>query len=227
MVGQALKQVLRRMYAASRTRVSGTMIDRRRGIETSAKVRLDDLELAHADRVGYEPSAWRTLRRILPESEVGGDDAFLDLGSGKGRVVLEAAHYSFSRVIGVELSTALHERARKNVEAARGSLCCEDVELVCADARTYEVPDDVTVVFLYNPFRGPTFQQVVDRLLASVDRRPRPLRIIYRTPLEHDRIVAGGRFRMEREIKGLRPTREWSRTSSIRMYVAEPAGVAP
>jgi hypothetical protein len=41
----------------------------------------------------------------------------------------------------------------------------------------------VSVVFFANPFSGRIFATVVDRLLASVDRTPRLLTIIYFNPV--------------------------------------------
>ena len=59
---------------------------------------------------------------------------------------------------------------------------CESVEFVCEDATNFEVPDNATIVYMYNPFRGEVFEQVVDNLRASVVRRRRPLRTIYLSP---------------------------------------------
>jgi hypothetical protein len=57
--------------------------------------------------VRYEPSGWRSLRRILCAEDVSPGDVFVDLGSGKGRVILEAAQYPFHHVIGVEIAPEL------------------------------------------------------------------------------------------------------------------------
>ena len=46
-------------------------------------------------------------------------DVFLDLGAGKGRMLLAASRYPFRRVIGVELSDRLAAIARSNVAAFR------------------------------------------------------------------------------------------------------------
>jgi hypothetical protein len=125
-------------------------------------------------------------------------------------------------VVGVELSPRLAATAEANVAASRDSLRCQDVQVVVADAVEYEIPDDATVIYMYNPFRGPVFQAVIDNLLASVRRRPRRVRIVYRTPMEHERLVATGRFRLERSVAGLRPGRSWAQKMSIRLYVLEP-----
>jgi hypothetical protein len=108
--------------------------------------------------------------------------------------------------------------ARANVEASRDRLRCRDVTLVTADVLEYELPADVTVAYLYNPFRGETFGRFVSALVETLDREPRPFRLIYSTPVEHERLMRTGRFQLLREARGLRPGREWSRKLSIRMY---------
>ena len=89
---------------------------------------------------------------------------------------------------------------------------------VVADSLEWEIPDEVTVAFVYNPFVGDLFERLVERLLASVDRRPRRLRIVYRNPVEHERLMATGRFRVVRRVRGWRPTPDWSRSNSTYVY---------
>jgi hypothetical protein len=161
------------------------------------------------------------LRRVLPRREVGADDVFIDIGSGMGRVVFQAAGYPFKRVIGVELSEELNRVARANIENNRDRLFCRDVELVTADATDYRLPDDVTVAYFANPFTGDIFRTVIEQLLESLDRRPRRLRLIYRNPVEHDYLMSTGRFRPVRRLRGWRPTEEWSVSNSTRMYEAQ------
>lgn len=100
------------------------------------------------------PSSWRNLPSALRHIPISDDDVFLDLGSGKGRVVLQAAKQPLNRVIGVELSSELHAVAQENLQAVHTKLRCQDVELLQADITTYRIPDDVSVVYAYNPVRG-------------------------------------------------------------------------
>jgi SAM-dependent methyltransferase len=211
----------KRTYLCVRRKLS-SVIERWTGTETSQEVNLDTLGLAANGRVRYEPSGWLDLWRILRPSDVGPDDVFADFGSGKGRVVLQAARYPFKRVIGVELSEELTAIARRNVAAARARRRSQEVELVTADVLDVDVPDDLTYAYLYNPFSGEILDALVQKLITSVDRSPRTLRFIYRTPLEHERIMLTGRFRLERSVRGFRPGRSWSEKMSIRLYVLEP-----
>ena len=184
-------------------------------------VPLSKLGLAHPNRVDHIPSFSRTLERILPLDEVAPDDVFLDLGSGMGRAVLAAAAtYPFRRVIGVELSQQLHQVALENVERNRARLR-SPVELVNADVLDYRVPDDVTIVYLYNPFLGEVFQHMVEQLEASVDRNPRDLRIIYLAPREEQRLLASSRVSVVRSARALSGDR--STNSIVRLYSLRPA----
>src|SRR5436190_2276182 len=68
----------------------------------------------------YEASPWGILRRVLATDEVNREDVFLDLGSGTGRVLLEAAlHYPFRRIIGVEVVPKLTAIARETIDRNR------------------------------------------------------------------------------------------------------------
>ncbi len=199
------------------------LAERRNGIRTAGEVPLGQLGLAAADRVSYKPAPWFALRRALPRRSVTHRDVFIDLGSGQGRVVFQAARfYRFRRVVGVELAAELHARAEANITAVRARLRCRDVRLIRSDVLDLPIPDDVTVVYLYNPFTGSTFAAAVDRVLASVERRPRRLRIVYTNPVEHERLMATGRVRLLRRVRGLRPGREWARSVSTYVYEVVP-----
>jgi len=177
-----------------RQRVTWLLYERRLGVDTSRSVDARELGYDDGRLVDYEPAEWSVLRRALPRGSMGRDDVFIDLGSGMGRVVLMAARYPFRRVIGVELSPQLHADAERNLAAAHDRLRCRDVRLECANVMDYEVPDDVTIVFLNNPFKGEIFDAAVESILRSHGRRPRSMLVIYRHPVEHARLMATGRF---------------------------------
>ena len=116
-VGGAFSGLLIGNIRSARRRMSRLLFDRRYGVETSEFAHLDRFGLAHHERVYYSPANWGTLRRALPAHEVCADDVFVDLGSGKARMVLEAAaRFPFRKVIGVELTAELTEVARANLD---------------------------------------------------------------------------------------------------------------
>jgi hypothetical protein len=118
------------------------------------------------------------------------------VGAGKGTAVLLAGSLPVRRVIGVELADELAETARRNVARNRDRIRARDVDIVTADALEWPIPDDLSVVYLYSPFYGDIFVQFVQRLLDAYDANPRPLRIVYNFPFEHNRLLATGRVRV-------------------------------
>ena len=59
---------------------------------------------------------------------------------------------------------------------------CADVAIATADARDYELPNDVTHLFLFNPFDKAIVTAVLAKVRDSLDAHPRPLSIIYALP---------------------------------------------
>jgi hypothetical protein len=60
----------------------------------------------------------------------------------------------------------------------------------------------MTIAYFYFPFSGETFKRVMSNVVASLDRRPRRLRLIYACPKTEDEIGATGRFRRVRVSRG-------------------------
>jgi Methyltransferase domain len=166
--------------------------DARGGTETAKRVTLAELGYGPDQGVDYHPSGWLALRRMLGPGDVGAQDVFVDYGSGKGRVLLIAGQYPFKKIIGVEISEELNAIARANIERRRHQLGCKDIELVTRDAADYELPDDVTMAYFFNPFHRNTFTAVMDRICNSLTDHPRYFRIIYCTPVLHDCVVERG-----------------------------------
>jgi SAM-dependent methyltransferase len=154
------------------------------GIHTRGSIARQDLS-DDPTTVDYEAVGYRTLARALRFVNVAGG-AFLDLGCGKGRPLAVAATRHFSRVVGVDQSAALCGLARENLQrlAARGHRRCGATEVLQADAKTFEIPEDVSVVFLFNPFTGHILEAVLENLRVSLGRRPRPLSVLYVLPVQ-------------------------------------------
>lgn len=172
-------------------RLSDEFQERRLGIHTRGFLSGSQLGHVTSEFGAYlaapYPALWWGLDRI---PAAGDGDAFLDIGSGMGRVLVVAGTRRFKRVIGVEISPNLAERARQNIALA-GNRLRSPVNILVADACEYPVPDDITVVHLFNPFVGSILTRVVENIRASLARRPRRLSLIYGNPKEFERMRLG------------------------------------
>jgi predicted RNA methylase len=99
---------------------------------------------------------------------------FVDLGSGKGRILFLAAEYPFRRILGVEFGKELHEDAKKNIEAFRHpAQQCNNIESVNMDASDYQFPNENLAIYLFNPFGADVMEKVLANLAMSLQRNPR------------------------------------------------------
>ena len=199
-----LRRLTRRTVGPVARFVTRHVFERGDFIDTGPEVRLGELGLDEPDRYRYVPTGRFVVSRLLRRIGAGPGDVFIDVGSGKGRVVYQAARHPFKRVIGLEIAEELNRVARYNVEHNKERLKCHDVELITADALDYEFPDDLTVAYFYHPFGGETFAQVIDNLIASLDRNPRELYLVYGYPLEAGYIHGTGRFELQGKLRSLR-----------------------
>lgn len=134
--------------------------------------------------VSYEaidPGEFLTIihQLAIPQSEF----TFIDFGCGKGRAVLLASTFPFRKVIGVEycldLTRVAEENVRRFPESARR---CPHIEIVCADAAEFPLPDGPLLLFFYNPFWRPVMEKVVANAAASFAGNPRHFLVLYFTP---------------------------------------------
>ena len=158
--------------------------DRRFGTETTQIVELSNLTIASKnakDGIYYEAIPERVLRDMLDGLDIDYSQfTFIDFGSGKGRAMLIAADYPFRKVIGVEFAPALHEVALSNIARYKNpAQKCRDIQSICEDATTYELPPENIVAFLYTPFKPPVLKVVIDRLVAAFQNSPRDLVIAF------------------------------------------------
>lgn len=151
------------------------------GVETATHVELATLSVVGVNRkygVSYEPSgSVATILKLLPIDHT--RYGFVDFGSGKGRVLLEAARLPFRFVIGVEFSEELHRIARENLgRFRRARIRCPERRSILNDATAYELPAIPLVLYFFNPFVEPVMSSVIENIRRSIRAHPRDIIVI-------------------------------------------------
>lgn len=156
---------------------------------------------AHPAHAGSNPVIFaEAVDRMVFDKK---NSVFLDFGSGKGRALLLASRHGFRKAIGVEISPALCAIARKNIAiyGKRHPRAC--IEVHCADAASFEIPIEVDIGFLYNPFGPEIIRSLIDRITESVARCPRDFYVVYLHPHFGDVFVNAGFRNVEQEANWL------------------------
>lgn len=180
--------------------------DRDLGIRTARRVAPGALACEGPSAVhahAYEPTPYGVLDEMLIGLDIAyRDTTFVDLGSGRGRILCLAAERPFRRIIGVELSRALHEAAVENLAAL--ALPPGRVRALHADAATFAFPPGPLVVFLFNPFAAPVLARVLENLERAVRAHQATAHILYYMPV-HDTILRRAAF-----LEPCDAARDWS-----------------
>lgn len=126
-----------------------------------------------------------------PEAWAGklSDYSFLDLGCGKGRVLLLASELPFRAIAGVELNPALCAVARRNLQRwLRRPRACPRIHIHCGDVLDAPLPDGPLLLFLFNSFEAEVVRLLLERLIKLTAGRSAPIDLLYVHP-DHAALV--------------------------------------
>jgi SAM-dependent methyltransferase len=117
----------------------------------------------------YHPSPIKSVRHSLDKLKAKGikyqDYVFIDIGSGLGRNLLVASEYPFKKVIGVEISAHLCQKALANITKYRsGHPDSTPIEVHCLNALDYNLPDENVVLYFWEPFGRKSSDEFASKL---------------------------------------------------------------
>jgi len=186
---------VRRTAQSALSVIEDRVFELRYETDTLRTVDKEDLNPSSPNRfeaVYYAPTRGRAFKKLLEKFTVPRDSTFVDLGSGKGKVLMLAAQLGFRRIVGVDFSPELCRIAEQNVlKYGRRAPLRSEIKVVLSDVAEYAIQDDECVFFLANPFGPSVIQQLAKNMRASLDRVPRRIWIIYRHPLHRNILEAG------------------------------------
>jgi len=149
--------------------------------------------------IPYIPTTPRTGRHILRNLPVRdySNYTFIDIGSGKGRILLLAAELPFRRIIGIEFASDLHALAQKNVKTYRNpDQVCFQIEPVNIDATQYEFPLEPLLIYFFYPFDQSVMEPVIQNLNRSLVEHPRDVILVYHNPVLYEVVESASQLRV-------------------------------
>jgi SAM-dependent methyltransferase len=200
---------LRRRGVWRTVRIAGYELyyDAKFGVKTGVVIATDELDgepeaLRHAS--DSFPSSYLILKEAFAQAQPALRDAVLiDFGCGLGRALLFASQLPLRRIIGVELSPTLCAMARQNIDGfyRRTNKTVPEWSIVNADARAFDIPDDATVFYFFNPFDAVVLDATIRRILASVARAPRACTIVYANPVHNAVMAAHALLQVQKQAR--------------------------
>src|SRR5579862_2909037 len=144
----------------------------------------------------YQPTDPNLFQEIMASLRVDFREfTFIDIGSGKGRVLLMAAEYPFRRIVGIELLPELHRVAQQNIRRYKNDRQqCFEIECMQGDAGEFMFPAEPSVLYLFNPLPRAGLIRMLGNLRQSLQNFPRRVILIYHNPLLEEVILDRGPF---------------------------------
>jgi len=162
------------------------VFDRLHNVDTAAELPLGAAGVPPAD-VARGNGVYRSLREDVFRAAMDTVkiDAraftFVDIGSGKGKVLFMASNRPFKRIIGIEYAIGLHAIAVRNVATYRSdSQQCTQIEPVHGDALAYTPPPGPLVLFVFNALAAKFMRMLLKKLdHGAAAQAGRPVLLIY------------------------------------------------
>jgi SAM-dependent methyltransferase len=126
------------------------------------------------------------FRKLSDETEI------VDLGCGKGRAMMVAPYFGFTKVTGVDFAEEVCAEARHNMQVTARAFPGLDWKVLTADVLEYDIQPADSVFFMFNPFNERILGRFLERLESSYLDHPRPLAFIYASPQHLDLLQNAG-----------------------------------
>ena len=129
--------------------------------------------------INYYIAEW--LFDQLDKTEIE-NNAILDAGCGRGRVMAMAASYGFNKIYGIDVSPALCHQATKNMHTLTPLYPSNSFTVICEDARNMVISPDISIIFMFNPFTATIMKPFMEKVMESIQQRPRKITMLYANP---------------------------------------------
>ncbi len=160
---------------------------------TSGKVEINQLTVKSENAplaTHYLPTPRRVLDWIHSALSIDFTKwTFIDMGAGRGRTLIAAAHHPYDSVVGVEFAEELVWQARGNIASYPKELIkASEIKMLHADAATYVPPQKPCVIFLFNPFDASILSNMLTNMMRKNMRMHAPYIIVYLNP-QHENVL--------------------------------------
>lgn len=168
------------------------------GTDTLRRVEVNEFDTESCNKVHakfYQATRIRPLMKLVGELGLPKNGVFVDIGCGKGRVLLIAAQLGFKRVVGIEFCARLCQVARKNADIFTAKVpASSPIEVIESDVTNVDFKGDENIFFLYNPFDAAVLEQALANITNSILKIPRDIWLIYNNPVHHEMVQSNRLF---------------------------------
>ena len=160
--------------------------ERKYGITTSKPAALSTLTISSGDLIHssrYEAVNYYILEALLKKlSTLTDEKSFTDLGCGKGRAMVVAAYYGFTKIKGVDFAREVCDSAEQHLKKTQLRFPQMKYQLHCQNVLNYIIQPEESVFFLFNPFSDEILADFLEKVNISLEQHPRTIYFLYASP---------------------------------------------
>ncbi|HET9826073.1 MAG TPA: class I SAM-dependent methyltransferase [Chitinophagaceae bacterium] len=156
------------------------------GSNTFAPIELKNLTIVHGDIKNasrYEAVSFYMLEHLFRAfRKISDKSSIIDLGCGKGRMMMVAAHFGFKRITGIDFAKEVCEQAKLNMRKKENQFPGIIWNVINQNVDNYEIEPNDCVFFMFNPFSYSVLKNFLRKLDVSCDEFPRTIYVLYASP---------------------------------------------
>jgi predicted RNA methylase len=129
------------------------------------------------------PSSFYSIKEglaVIPFEH--GAISMTDIGCGNGPALQYGILLRFKKVCGIDLDKNAVAAAIENCNKLKQFGYTTSFAVEQGDATKYAIPDDVNIIYLFNPFGGTTMQAVAENIFAHATKQQRTIYVLYCMP---------------------------------------------
>ena len=165
---------------------------RKYGSNTLIPVELKHLTITHGDIKNssrYEAVSFYMVEQLLSAfRKISVETSIVDLGCGKGRMMMVAAHFGFKNITGIDFAKEMCQQAMANMTKTEKNFLDITWRVINQDVEEYNIAPGDSVFFMFNPFEAPVLKNFLTKLNVSCQQFPRSTYFIYASP-QHQQLL--------------------------------------
>ncbi len=166
------------------------------GANTLIPVELKNLTITSGDvkkASRYEAVSFYMLEQLfIAFRKIRGETSIIDLGCGKGRMMMVAAHYGFVNITGIDFAKEVCEQAVANMKIKEKEFPEIKWKVINQNVEDYTIRPEDSVFFMFNPFKTQVLKNFLKKLEVSCKQVPRTTYFIYASPQHQQELLDNG-----------------------------------
>ena len=137
----------------------------------------------------YAPTYYSLIKESFSNIKNKNKLTFIDVGCGKGKVLLVASDFGFKKIIGIDLSKKLLQICKQNIyNYKRLKHEKKLIKLINIEATKYKITNE-NVFYFFDPFSETVLNAFLKNVLLSSKKNKREIYIIFANPPKQNKLL--------------------------------------